>query len=138
MKLNSNIDVTGNNTKLQFAVEFELDDNADITANDVKTKKVVTAFKNMINEVMSFKNNQRQISAETNDFRQSSTTLASPGQIKYLNDLTGKCGTDLKRWCKGHGVKQENITGAHCQEWIPELLRKSKDKINDNNNDFVS
>ena len=60
--------------------------------------------------------------------KQLPTDQASPGQIKYLKDLTGKCGTTLKKWCQSKGVSENNITGGHCQEWIPELQKKAENE----------
>lgn len=53
----------------------------------------------------------------------------SPSQRKYLNDLLRANGLDLSRWCQDNNVQENQITVAHCQQWIPKLREMAKDKI---------
>jgi len=84
----------------------------------------MAALKVAVNDAMGLKSiGNAQMPSKP---KQLPTDAASPGQIKYLNDLTSKCGTTLDRWCKEHGVSKDEITAKHCQEWIPELLEKNQ------------
>lgn len=127
MKINSNIGLTRGEANLQFSFEFELDENNDPKDNEIKTKNAAAAFRNMINEVMTFPL-QEKSKIEVKEAKELSMekVTASPSQIKYLNDLTRKCNTTLHKWCQSKGVDKNRITPQHCQEWIPELQQKAK------------
>ena len=136
MKLTAELNLTNQGNQCQFGVEIELDDNADIDEIREKTNKATAALKIAVNSVINIKalNNAPAAKAP----KQLPTDQASPGQIKYLKDLTNKNGTNLKAWCKDHGVSPDNITGAHCKEWLPELLEKSKTNIKEDDKFFLS
>ena len=53
----------------------------------------------------------------------------SPSQRKYLNDLLRANGLDLSRWCQDNNVQEDQITVAHCQQWIPKLREMAEEKI---------
>ena len=53
----------------------------------------------------------------------------SPSQRKYLNDLLRANGLDLSRWCQDNNVQENQITVAHCQQWIPKLREMAEEKI---------
>ena len=135
MKLRAVVNLVNQNNQCQFGIEIELDENSELDEIQEKTNKATAALKIAINSVVNIKalNNTPAVSSKP---KQLPGDPASQGQIKYLNDLTSKCGTTLNRWCKEHGVKQDSITGAHCKEWIPELNQKIKEKMVEN--DFLS
>lgn len=126
MKLTASLTLNNQSSQCQFDIEVNLDDEAEMDEIQEKTNKATAALKVAVNSVMNMKalNN---VSA-TKSPKQLPTDQASPGQIKYLKDLTGKCGTTLRKWCQSKGVSENNITGGHCQEWIPELQKKAEDE----------
>ena len=137
MKLRTIVNLENQNNQCQFGVEVDLDDNAEFDEIQERTNKATAALKMAINTVVNIKalNNTPAASSKP---KQLPGDPASQGQIKYLNDLTSKCGTTLNRWSKEHGVKQDSITGAHCKAWIPELNQKIKEKMNDDEKFFLS
>ena len=136
MKLTAELNLTNQGNKCQFGVEIELDDNADIDEIREKTNKATAALKMAVNSVINIKAlNNVPVS---NLPKQLPTDSASQGQRKYLKDLTGKCGTTLKKWCQSKGVNENEITGAHCQEWIPELREKLKANVSEDDKFFLS
>ncbi len=128
MKLTSNLNFTMDNRNLQFGVELEFDDDADMAEISSKTNKAVTALKTMVNEAMTL-SQPKTVSTDVQASKQLPTGLATPGQLKFLKDLTGKCNTTLKKWCQSKGVDENSITGGHCKKWIPELQEKVKDNF---------
>ena len=128
MKLTSNLNFTMDNRNLQFGVELEFDDDADMAEISSKTNKAVAALKTMVNEAMTL-SQPKTIFTDVQASKQLSTGPATSGQLKFLKDLTGKCNTTLKKWCQSKGVDESSITGGHCQKWIPELQEKIKDNF---------
>lgn len=126
MKLTAELNLTNQGNQCQFGVEIELDDNADIDEIREKTNKATAALKMAVNSVINIKalNN-----TSASDYpKQLPADSASSGQIKYLKDLTRKCGTTLKKWCQSKGISEDKITGKNCQEWIPELQERIKEQ----------
>ena len=136
MKLTTALILNNQSNQCQFAIEVNLNDDAEMDEIQEKTNKATAALKIAVNSVINIKalNNAPAAKAP----KQLPTDQASPGQIKYLKDLTNKNGTNLKAWCKDHGVSPDNITGAHCKEWIPELLEKSKTNIKEDDKFFLN
>ena len=126
MKLTASLTLNNQSSQCQFDIEVNLDDDAEMDEIQEKTNKATAALKIAVNSVINIKalNNAPAAKAP----KQLPTDQASPGQIKYLKDLTGKCGTTLKKWCQSKGVSENNITGGHCQEWIPELQKKAENE----------
>lgn len=126
MKLTTALILNNQSNQCQFRIETEIDDNAEMDEIHEKTNKATAALKIAVNSVINIKalNNAPAAKAP----KQLPTDQASPGQIKYLKDLTGKCGTTLKKWCQSKGVSENNITGGHCHEWIPELQKKAENE----------
>ena len=126
MKLTASLTLNNQSSQCQFDIEVNLDDDAEMDEIQEKTNKATAALKIAVNSVINIKalNNVPAAKAP----KQLPTDQASPGQIKYLKDLTGKCGTTLKKWCQSKGVSENNITGGHCQEWIPELQKKAEEE----------
>jgi len=126
MKLTASLTLNNQSSQCQFDIEVNLDDDAEMEEIQEKTNKATAALKIAVNSVINIKalNNAPAAKAP----KQLPTDQASPGQIKYLKDLTGKCGTTLKKWCQSKGVSENNITGGHCQEWIPELQKKAENE----------
>ena len=125
MRLKANIILEHQNSQCQFGVEIDLDDEAEMNEIRSKTHKAMTALKVTINEALSIK----ELNTTSKPLavpKQLPVDAASQGQIKYLNDLTSKCGTTLKHWCQDHGVEESKITAQHCKEWIPELKNKAQ------------
>ena len=52
----------------------------------------------------------------------------TPGQRKFVNDLLQKNGLDLASWCQEKNVPENQITAGNCQQWIPELKERLKNK----------
>ena len=130
MRLKANIILEHQNNQCQFGIEIDLDDEAEMSEIRSKTHKAMTALKVTINEALSIK----ELNTTSKPLavpKQLPVDTASQGQIKYLNDLTSKCGTTLKHWCQDHGVEESKITAQHCKEWIPELKNKAQSKSND-------
>lgn len=127
MKLTVELNLVNQGNQCQFGIEADLDDNAEMDEIQEKTNKATAALKIAVNSVLNIKalNNAPAAKAP----KQLPTDQASPGQIKYLKDLTGKCGMNLKKWCQSKGVSENNITGGHCQEWIPELQKKAENEF---------
>ena len=131
MKLTVELNLVNQGNQCQFGIEADLDDDAEMEEIQEKTNKATAALKIAVNSVINIKvlNNAPAAKAP----KQLPTDSASQGQRKYLKDLTGKCGTTLKKWCQSKGVNESEITGAHCQEWIPELQERVKEQ---NQKDF--
>jgi hypothetical protein len=107
-----------------------LDDEAEMSEIRSKTHKAMTALKVTINEALSIK----ELNTTSKPLavpKQLPVDAATAGQLKFLNDLTSKCGATLKHWCQAHGVAECKITAQHCIEWIPELKNKAQSKSND-------
>ena len=136
MKLTTSLILNNQSNQCQFAIEVNLDDDAEMDEIQEKTNKATAALKTAVNSVINIKALNNTAAAKSP--KQLPTDQASPGQIKYLKDLTNKNGTNLKAWCKDHGVSPDNITGAHCKEWIPELLEKSKTNIKEDDKFFLN
>ena len=136
MKLTTSLILNNQSNQFQFAIEVNLNDDAEMDEIQEKTNKATAALKIAVNSVINIKALNNSVAAKAP--KQLPTDQASPGQIKYLKDLTNKNGTNLKAWCKDHGVSPDNITGAHCKEWIPELLEKSKTNIKEDDKFFLN
>ena len=136
MKLTTALILNNQSNQCQFAIEVNLDDDAEMDEIQEKTNKATAALKIAVNSVINIKalNN----ASASNSPKQLPTDSASPGQRKFLKDLTGKCGTTLKKWCQSKGVNENEITGAHCQEWIPELREKLKANVSEDDKFFLS
>lgn len=126
MKLTTTLSLKNQENQCQFGIEMELDDELEIGQIKAQTNKAMTALKIAVNEAMNMKPiDNTHLTAKP---KQLPTDVASPGQIKYLNDLTSMCGTTLNKWCQAHGVNKNAITAQNCQEWIPELQQRAKGK----------
>ena len=124
MKLVSQFTMTNQNQQIQFGVELEVDDFADINELNAGSKQIMKAMTSMTNEIANF----QQISTiQIKERRQLPTDKASPKQKKYLESLLKQNDYTIKRWCKEQGVSEDEITAAHCKEWIPELQEKIKE-----------
>ena len=123
MKLVSQFTMTNQNQQIQFGVELEVDDFADINELNAGSKQIMKAMTSMTNEIANF----QQISTiQIKERKQLPTDKASPKQKKYLESLLKQNDYTIKRWCKEQGVSEDEITAAHCKEWIPELQEKIK------------
>lgn len=137
MRFKANIILEHQNNQCQFCIEIDLDDEAEMSEIRSKTHKAMTALKVTINEALSIK----ELNTTSKPLavpKQLPVDAASQGQIKYLNDLTSKCGTTLKHWCQDHGVEESKITAQHCKEWIPELWKKLKANVSEDDNFFLN
>lgn len=124
MKLVSQFTMTNQNQQIQFGVELEVDDFADINELNAGSKQIMKAMTAMTNEIANF----QQISTiQIKERKQLPTDKASPKQKKYLESLLKQNDYTIKRWCKEQGVSEDEITAAHCKEWIPELQEKIKE-----------
>ena len=124
MKLVSQFTMTNQNQQIQFGVELEVDDFADINELNAGSKQIMKAMTSMTNEIANF----QQISTiQIKERKQLPTDKASPKQKKYLKSLLKQNDYTIKRWCKEQGVSEDEITAAHCKEWIPELQEKLKE-----------
>ena len=124
MKLVSQFTMTNQNQQIQFGVELEVDDFADINELNAGSKQIMKAMTSMTNEIANF----QQISTiQIKERKQLPTDKASPKQKKYLESLLKQNDYTIKRWCKEQGVSEDEITAAHCKEWIPELQEKIKE-----------
>ena len=52
----------------------------------------------------------------------------SAKQRKYLNDLLRINDLDLAAWCREKNTSENQITAAHCRQWIPELQEMANRK----------
>ena len=87
MKLTSNLNFTMDNRNLQFGVELEFDDDADMAEISSKTNKAVAALKTMVNEAMTL-SQPKTVSTDVQASKQLPTGPATSGQLKFLKDLT--------------------------------------------------
>ena len=124
MKLTTSLTLTSQYKQCQFGVAAEIDEKAGIDQIRTQTNKAMAALEVAVNGVVTMRSLDN--AQEPPKPQQLPNDPASPKQIKYLNDLTSKCGTTLGRWCKEHGVSKDEITAKHCKEWIPELLEKNQ------------
>ena len=111
MKLTTTLNLTKQNNQCQFSVEIDLDNNADIDEISAKPHKATAALKIAVNSIINIRALNTPPPAQ-----QLPADSASPGQIKYLQELACKSGTSLKSWCKDYGFSQEMINGAQCKE----------------------
>ena len=124
MKLVSQFTMTNQNQQIQFCVELEVDDFADINELNAGSKQIMKAMTSMTNQIANF----QQISTiQIKERKQLPTDKASPKQKKYLESLLKQNDYTIKRWCKEQGVSEDEITAAHCKKWIPELQEKIKE-----------
>lgn len=124
MKLVSQFTMTNQNQQIQFGVELEVDDFADINKLNAGSKQIMKAMTSMTNEIANF---QQISTTQIKERKQLPTDKASPKQKKYLESLLKQNDYTIKRWCKEQGVSEDEITAAHCKEWIPELQEKIKE-----------
>ena len=130
MKFFTSISSTNQNiTQCQFGIEVDIDDNAEKNEIDLKIDKAAETLKAAVNRTMNIKPLVKaaapaQLPAPASTSSKISEP-ATPGQIKFMTDLTAKCGTTLAKWCKEQGVKPDEITKGDAMKWIPELEIKA-------------
>ena len=136
----------------QVSAELELDNQATADQISTKTSELLIGLQSGFAEAIASspiknvtppsepqalslaipKSNGNQkalpIGAVPNKRKQRPNDQPTPGQRKYLNDLLQKNGLNLASWCQEKNVPENQITAAHCQQWIPEL----KDRLKNN------
>ena len=136
MKLRAVVNLENQNNQCQFGIEIELDENSELDEIQEKTNKATAALKMAINSVVNIKAlNENQTSQKP---KQLLTDQATPKQKMFLESLLKQNNYTTKRWCKEQGVSENEITAAHCKEWIPELTQRIKEKMNDDEKFFLS
>ena len=129
MKVFATINSTNQNiTQCQFGIEVDIDDNAEKNEIDLKIDKAAETLKAAVNRTMNIKPLVKAAPAQLPAPTATSSKIsepATPGQIKFMTDLTAKCGTTLAKWCKEQGVKPDEITKKDAMKWIPELEIKA-------------
>ena len=136
MKLRAIVNLENQNNQCQFGVEIDIDDNAEYDEIQERTNKATAALKIAINSVKNIKAlNENQTPQKP---KQLPTDQATPKQKMFLESLLKQNNYTTKRWCKEQGISENEITAAHCKEWIPELTQRIKEKMNDDEKFFLS
>ena len=130
MKYFATISSTNQNiTQCQFGIEVDIDDNAEKKEIELKIDKAAETLKAAVNRTLNLKplvkvSAPAQLPAPTATSRQVPVP-ATPGQIKFMKDLTKKCGTTFPKWCQEKGINPDEITKEDAKNWIPELQFKA-------------
>ena len=125
MKVIASLEVIQTECHFQISTELELDEAASKEERESKLKIMSETLQTgAINSIISKR--MKDATPHNKVHKQLPTDAATAGQIKYLEDLTSKCGTTLSKWCKENGVNVNDITAKNCKEWIPILLEKAK------------
>lgn len=128
MKFFTTLNSTNRNTQCQLGIEVDIADNTEMKEIEQKIKKALESLNIAVNSAVNIKpllNTSSQLPAPTATSSKISAP-ATPGQIKFMTDLTAKCGTTLEKWCNEHGIKPDEITKKDAMKWIPELEFKAE------------
>ena len=115
MKLVSQFIMTNQNQQFQFGVELEVDDCADVNELNAGSKQIMKAINSMSNEIINL---QQVNTIQIKERKQLPTDKASPKQMMFLESLLKQNNYTMKSWCKEQKLSENEITAAHCKEWI--------------------
>lgn len=147
MKLTTTLAISDHNKSYQVTAEMELNHQTDAEMLSSSTSELLKGMQSGILNCISGKPVQEVASASDwlpaqlpspsiQKRKQRPSDPVSPKQKKFLNDLLLSNGIDIDSWCQEKKTSKDQITASDCQQWIPELQQRIKDKINDNDKFF--
>ena len=147
MKLTTTLAISDHNKSYQVTAEMELNDQTDAGMLSSRTSELLKGLQSGVLNCISGKPVLEVTSSSDwppaqlpshsiQKRKQRPSDPVSPKQKKFLNDLLLANGIDIDNWCQEKKTSKDQITASDCQQWIPELQQRIKDKINDNDKFF--
>ena len=139
MKLTTTLAISDHNKSYQVTAEMELNHQTDAGMLSSSTSELLKGMQSGILNCISGKPVQEVASASDwlpaqlpspsiQKRKQRPSDPVSPKQKKFLNDLLLSNGIDIDSWCREKNTSEDQITASDCQQWIPELQQRIKDK----------